>query len=133
MSTVTEPQNVAVVRGVYEALGRGDLDELGRLLSPGITLLVPGRSTLAGLYDGRDAVFGFLGAMQAAAGGTYRAELRDLFASDTQVVAVHKGTGTRGDKTLAADAALVFEVSGDMVAAITVHQQRQDGWDEFFS
>jgi uncharacterized protein len=133
MSTTTERTGAAVVSRLYQAVNTQDVAELTSLLSPDVSVLMPGRSPLAGLYHGRDAVFGFFGAMGAATNGTYRAELRDLFANDTRVVAVHHGTGTRGDATLAADAALVFEVSDDVITAITVHQKHQDDWDEFFS
>jgi hypothetical protein len=87
---------------------------------------------MSGLYKGRDAVFGWFGALAAATGGTFRAELVDLYPNDTQVVAVNRATGTRGDATLSADAALVFEVSDGVVTAVTVHQKHQEEWDEFF-
>ena len=45
---------------------------------------------------------------------------------------VNRATGTAGDTTLSADAALVFEVSNGVVTAVTVHQQHQEEWDEFF-
>ena len=64
--------NLAVVEGVYEALGMGDIEAQTILFSADITVLMPGRTQLPGLYDGCDAVLGFLGRMQAAAGGTYR-------------------------------------------------------------
>jgi uncharacterized protein len=134
MSTKTmEHPNAALVRRGYEAFNTGDLDELKRLLSPDVTFLQPGRSTVSGLYDGRDAVLGWFGALAAATGGTFRAELLDLYPGDTQVVALNRATGTRGDATLAADAALVFELSDGVVTAITAHQRRQEEWDEFFS
>jgi ketosteroid isomerase-like protein len=133
MSTITEHPNAALVRRGYDAFNTGDLDTLTGLFSAEITLLQPGRSSLSGLYDGRDAVFGFFGAMATGTDGTFRAELRDLYANDTQVVAVHRGTARRGDATLAADAALVFELADGVVTAITVHQKRQEEWDDFWS
>ena len=133
MSTsITEDLNAALVRGGYDSFNKGDVETLTRVFSPDITLLQPGRSTVSGLYDGRDAVFGWFGALAAATGGTFRAELLDLYPNETQVVAVNRATGTRGDATLSADAALVFEVSDGVVTAITVHQKRQEEWDEFF-
>jgi hypothetical protein len=66
----------------------------------------------------------WFGALAAATGGTFRAELLDLYPNDTQVVAVNRATGTRGDATLSADAALVFEVSDGVVTAITAHEAR---------
>ena len=71
--------------------------------------------------------------MKAATDGTYRAELRALYPNDKQCVAIHHGTGTRGDKTLDADVALVFEVTDGVITAVTVHQADQDHWDDFFS
>jgi len=134
MSTITEHPSATVLRGFYDALARGDIQAVSDLCSPDITVAMPGRSPLAGLYSGRDAAIGFLGRMQAASGGTFRAELRELYVGDGQVVAVHHGTATRGEKALDAHAALLFEVSGDgAITAVTVHQARQDGWDDFFS
>jgi ketosteroid isomerase-like protein len=130
---MSEHPNSATVRSVYGAVDRKDIAELTGLLSPDVTLLVPGRSPLAGRYEGRDAVFGFLGKLGAISGGTYQAELRDLYTNDDQVVAVQHGTGTRGEKTLDVDAALLFEVAGGVVTGVTVHQRRQDDWDDFFS
>jgi ketosteroid isomerase-like protein len=132
MSTITEHPNAALVRRSYEAFNTGDLAALTGLLSPDVSLLQPGRSTVSGLYKGRDAVFGWFGALAAATGGTFRAELVDLYPNDTQVVAVNKATGTRGDATLSTDPALVFELSDGVVTAVTVHQKHQEEWDEFF-
>ena len=133
MSTVvTEHPNAALVRSVYDAFNTGDLDVLTGLLSPDVSFLQPGRSTVSGLFKGRDAVFGWFGELAAATGGTFRAEPLELYPNETQVVAVNRATGTRGDATLSADAALVFEVSDGVVTAVTIHQQHQEEWDEFF-
>jgi ketosteroid isomerase-like protein len=132
MSTITEHPNATLVRRGYEAFNTADLETLTALFSPDVTLLQPGRSRLSALYDGRDAVFGFFGQMAAETGGTFRAELRELYANDTQVVAVHTATGTRGEESITADAALVFELVDGIVGAITVHQRRQEEWDEFW-
>jgi ketosteroid isomerase-like protein len=134
MSTTTaEHENTVVVGRLYDAVDRNEVEELARLISPDATMLMPGRSPLAGRYDGRDAIFGFFGKLAEASGGTYRAELLDLYAGDDQVVAVHHGTATRGDRILDAHAALVFEVADGVITAVTVHQRRQDEWDEFFN
>jgi ketosteroid isomerase-like protein len=132
MST-TQQSPVTAVQTFYEALSRGDLDTVRSLMSPDITVDMPGKSPLAGLYSGPDAVIGFLGRMQEIAAGTYRAELRALYTNRDSVVAVHHGTGSNGDKMLDADAALVFEVADDgLVTKTTVYQTQQDDWDDFF-
>jgi hypothetical protein len=131
-TTITEHPNAATVRSLYAAIGAKDMNELTRLISPDVTMLLPGRSLLAGRYDGRDALFGYFGRLGAISGGTYRSELLELYSSDEQVVAVQHGTGTRGDRALDAHAAIVFELTDGVITAATVHQRRQDEWDEFF-
>ena len=133
MSTIaTEHRNAALVRSVYDAFNPFDLDALTGLLSPDVSFMQPGRSAVSGLFKGRDAVFGWFGELAAATGGTFRPELLELYPNETQLVAVNRATGTRGDATLCADAALVFEVSDGLVTAVTIHQQHQEEWDEFF-
>jgi ketosteroid isomerase-like protein len=132
MSTITEHPNAAAVRRMYEAVNEKDMGALAALISPDVVFVMPGTSPLAGLYNGRDALFGFFGRMAEVTAGTYHAELRVLYASDDSVVAVHHGTGMRRAKELDANAALLFNVSDGVVTAITVHQQRQNDWDEFF-
>ena len=71
MNIATEQHSsTTTVRSFYAAIERGDIEEVTRLCTPDVTVSVPGSSPLAGLYSGRDAAIGFLGKMQAAAGGT---------------------------------------------------------------
>jgi uncharacterized protein len=132
-TTVTEHPNATVVRSLYAAVNRKDMDVLTALFGPDVTLLMPGRSPLAGLYSGRDALFGFFGRLAQASNGTYHAELRELYTGESSVVAIHHGTGTNGDRTLDATGALMFELTDGVVTAVTVHHRNQDGWDDFFS
>ena len=133
MSTIATQPSTATVQGFYDALARGDIDEIVRLCSPDLMLDMPGDGPLSGLFSGRDAALGVLGKMRAASGGTYRAELRGLYTAGDHVIAVHHGTGTNGEKVLDADAALAFVVADGAIASIKVHQARQDNWDDFFS
>jgi ketosteroid isomerase-like protein len=100
MSTITEHPNAAAVRRMYEAVNEKDMGALAALISPDVVFVMPGTSPLAGLYNGRDALFGFFGRMAEVTAGTYHAELRELYASDDSVVAVHHGTGMRRAKEL---------------------------------
>ena len=79
----------------YRTASNKELEALTSLVSPDATILIPGKSRLAGMYSGRDAMFGFLGSMKAATDGDYRAQLLALYSSDNQAVAIHHGTGTR--------------------------------------
>jgi len=133
MSTVTEAPNATVVRRLYDAIDAQDSAALAEVISPGVSVLIPGDTQLAGRYEGRDALFGYFGRLGALSGGTYRAELLDVYANDAGAVALHHGTGTRGGKTLDAHVALVFDVEDGLITNATVFQKDQDGWDDFFS
>jgi len=62
---MNEQQNVGIVRRVYEAFGRGDLDGLIALLDPQVSWRTPGPPDLptAGLRHGTDAVRDFFGVL----------------------------------------------------------------------
>ena len=68
-------QNTDDIRAGYEAFGRGDLEYIKGMLAPDVTWHVPGRSVLAGTYQGIDAVIGYFGRLFEMSGGTFRAEL----------------------------------------------------------
>ena len=131
-TTITEHANAATVRRLYDAIDRRRSRRAGRLFSPGVSSDAGHEPARRPLRRAATPSSASSARCRPRPDGTYRAELRDLYANDAQVVAVHHGTGTRDDKMLDADAALVFEVSGGMITSITVHQRSQDEWDEFF-
>ena len=49
-------ENVEIVRSVYEAVKRGDLETAGSLIHPDIEFHTYDRSPEAGVYRGREAV-----------------------------------------------------------------------------
>jgi ketosteroid isomerase-like protein len=60
---MSEPQNLDVVRSLYDAFGRGDLEEMLALLDPDVSWQTPGVPDLptAGLRQGVPAVREFFG------------------------------------------------------------------------
>ena len=59
----------------FEAFAKGDLDTIRELLDPDVVWHVPGRSSLAGDYQGVDAVLGYFMQLFERSGGTFKAEL----------------------------------------------------------
>jgi ketosteroid isomerase-like protein len=59
--TVTTQVTPELVGKAYEALGSGDMEQISQYWAEDMVWLVPGHHPLAGMYDGRDAFFGFMG------------------------------------------------------------------------
>ena len=58
---------------------------------------VPGRGVMAGLYEGREAIFRFLVKLPQETDGTYGSELIDVLASDDRAAALYRAAGRGTD------------------------------------
>jgi ketosteroid isomerase-like protein len=99
--TTTREDNLAVLRGYFDAMAAGGPPAAMPFYSEQVVLEVPGSHAASGTYSGHDGVKAFGGAMAGLTGGTFRLAPVDLLASDDHVVTV-------------ADASV--EVSGERVA-----------------
>jgi len=129
---MTPDDNAALIRRGYEAFNTGDLATLTELFREDSFAHQSGSSSLSGDYRGRDEVFGFFGLLAERSGGTFRAELERLFASDRRVVTIHHATASREGATLETHTALVFELADGKVAGFDAIQEDQLAWDAFF-
>lgn len=126
-------EDVAVVRRGYEAFNSGDMDTLAELFDESASWHTPGRSSLAGDHEGRDAVFAYFGKLGGETEGTFRAELDHLLAGDGRVVGVHHNRAERNGKRLDVGVCLVFELKDGRIADGREHSQDLYAWDEFWS
>ena len=108
-------ENASRVRDGYEAFNQGDIPVLVDLFDEGIVWHFPGTSSLAGDHVGRDATLGVLGAYGAAAGGTLKAAVVDLMASDDHVAGVANDTAAHGGRTLDVRSTVIFAMQGGKV------------------
>ena len=65
---------------------------------------------MAGVYDGRRAIFDLFRATQTLTDSTYKAELRYVLADDERTIAVYRASGRRGERELDIDQALFVRV-----------------------
>jgi ketosteroid isomerase-like protein len=130
----TRTDNAEVVRRAYAAFNTGDIETLMELLDEDVSWHTPGRSPIAGDYLGRDAVFGQFGRYGGDTGGTFRAELQQLFtADDGRVIGLHHNSATRNGKQLDTACCIVFEVENGRVVSGREHFFDLNNWDEFWS
>jgi uncharacterized protein len=129
-----ERENVVAVRRGYEAFNTADMKTLTELFDESASWHTPGRGSLAGDHQGREATFAYFGRLGQETGGTFRAELRHLTADDEgHVVGIHHNSGERDGKHLNVECCLVFELKDGRVIDGREHFDDLYAWDEFWS
>ncbi len=127
-------ENAAIVRRGYEAFNTADMDTLMELFDDSAAWHTPGRSSVAGDHEGREAVFAQFGRYGAETGGTFQAVLRHVLTDDGgRVVGIHHNTAERNGKRLDVDCCLVFELKDGRVTDGREYFSDVQAWDEFWS
>lgn len=122
-----------IVRKAYHAFNTGDLDLFSTLSSEKLTWQTPGQSPIAGIRDGREAVYEQYGTYLGETQGTFRAELHYVTANGNgQVVGVHRNTGQRNGKTLDTMCCITFEVADGKIMSGKEHFFDLHNWDQFW-
>ena len=89
---------------------RRDPRTLASLIAEDAVWTVVGRAPVAGVYDGRRAIFDLFRATQTLTDSTYTAKLRYVLADEERTVAVYRASGKRGQRELDIDQALFIRV-----------------------
>ena len=127
-------ENAAIMRRAYEAFNTGDIDTLTELFDESAVWHLPGRSSMATDYHGRDATLAYFGRIGQESGGTFRAELQDLTADDDdRVVGIQRSTGDRNGKHLDVGDCIVFQLKDGRITDGREHFHDLYAWDEFWS
>ena len=126
--------NVAIMQRAYDAFNKADMDTLIEIFDESIVWHLPGRSSMAKDYEGRDATLTYFGEIGEKTGGTFQAELQHLLADDDdRVVGIQRSTGERDGKRLDVGNAIVFELKDGRVVDGREHFHDLYAWDEFWS
>jgi ketosteroid isomerase-like protein len=130
---MAEHPNVELIRSGYNAYSTGDMDVLTNLFADDIVWHVAGRSQLAGVYKGRDQVFGFFGKIMEISGGTSKLDVHDILANDEHGVAIVTGTGSRPDgASFSGQDVHIFHIRDGQVVEFWDSPVDQYGSDEFW-
>lgn len=108
----------ADIRAGYEAFARGDIAEVTKSFDPNIRwhLLRPG--ALGGDHIGMNAVVAFFKELGTRSAGTFRMEVRDILASETQAAVDVRIMARRDDKTLDTRQIHLFRYEGDRIVEV---------------
>jgi ketosteroid isomerase-like protein len=101
--------HVEIAERVFASFRR-DPRTLASLIAEDAVWTVVGRAPVAGVYEGRRAIFNLFRATQTLTGSTYKAELRWVLADDERTVVVYRASGVRDDRGLDIDQALFVRV-----------------------
>lgn len=131
---MTADENVAIMRRAYEAFNTGDLDTVGEIFDESVVWHLPGRSSMANDYNGRDATLAYFGQLAQETGGTFRANLEHLLGDDEdRVVGIQRSTADRDGEHLDVGNSIVFQLKDGRVIDGREHFHDLYAWDEFWS
>ena len=131
---MTADENAAIMQRAYDAFNTGDIATLVELFDESAVWHLPGRSSMADDYQGREATLAYFGQIGQETGGTFRAELQHLTANDEgHVVGIHHNSGERDGKHLDVGNCIVFQLKDGRVTDGREHFEDLYAWDEFWS
>lgn len=125
--------NIELVQSYFDAIGRGDLDAVGRTMSPDLVWHQPGEGSLSGVHNGRDAVFGLLGAFMQRSGGTFRIDhVGPLLANGDLVAATLHFAAASGDKAMSMAGIDLLRIEAGQIAEVWLFSEDQAAEDAFW-
>ena len=131
---MTARDNEALVRRAFTAFNQGDMDTMQKeILADGITYRIGGRSPVAGEHHGPGPVLDVFATLARLTGGTFRAELDDVIASENRAVALFASQAERGGRQLDAPSVIVFTVSGGRITRAQAYAYDAYDIDAFLS
>ena len=101
------------IRRVFEAFRGGDPRALFEVIAEDAVWVVNGTVPVAQRYEGRSRIFELFRETRRLTDGTYLSELRWALADGDHAVAVYRASGTRGDRVIDIDQALLITLRDD--------------------
>ena len=129
---MSEKDNIALVEQGFEHFNKGDMASLSQLIAEDATQQVPGKSQVAGDYNGRDEMLALYGRLGELSNGTFRAPLQKTEADGDKVIATYHGEGQREGKSLNTTNRLEFTIKDGQYVRLVDNPDDLAHWDEFW-
>jgi uncharacterized protein len=118
----------------YDALVAGDIPLLFGFMADDVAGHVPGRSQVAGEYQGKQAVLGYVATLGRLSGGTLRFEVHDLLVGDGHAAALITDRAERADgRALAMNNVHAWHLGDGRLQEIWIYPGDLYAWDDFWS
>lgn len=122
-----------VVAAYAAAWERGDPEAAFAFYDDEVTMLLPGRGSLAGLHEGREAVIGTIRALlDRTDNQSALVDVIDRLVSPTRIAMLVRESVRRGEETLDLYRVNVYQVRDDRISAIKIFEGNQYEVDAFF-
>jgi ketosteroid isomerase-like protein len=130
---VSAAENGAIVRRIFDAFARKEGLALRGLFAEDAVWSVPGGGVMAGVYEGREAIFRFFAKLPRETGGTYGSRLIDVLVSEGRAAALYRASGSRHGRTLELDQVLLFRFEGGLVQHVLALPSDPDAFERFWA
>ena len=94
---------------------------------------VPGSTEISGDHRGHEAIFAYFQKAAELSGGTFRAELVDVLASDMHAAALAAAIGERGDRVLEQTYLLFLRIENDRIVEARLFNEDEEAFQAFWS
>lgn len=131
--TETMHPNEELARDAYEAFRNKDIPKVMELMTEDIKFVVPGKSIQSGTFKGKSEVGRYFTIVGKHTAGTHTVEVLDVFADDTQVIALLRALGDHEDKEFDMTVVHLLKVSDEKVSEVSIIPTDQYAFDEFWS
>lgn len=124
--------NERLLRSLYEAQARSDLEAYLDLLADDVAMHIPGHSRIAGTYRGKLAMRRHFREIADLSGGTFRTDVHDVLASDEHAVGLIGAHAERDGRSIDLPRVHVWHVRGDRFAELWLQPVDQDAFDWYW-
>jgi ketosteroid isomerase-like protein len=125
--------NEDLLRSTTDALNKGDMDAFLAAHTPDVKFHVPGKSPVAGDYEGREGVGAAFGKLTGLLDGPPSADLHDCLANDEHGVLLVEQHLTRGGNTMDVPFTIAFHFRDGMVSEVWLGARDQYALDNFLA
>jgi len=130
----TNTPEAVLVQDVFAAFSAGDFDRLSRILAEDLVWESTGVHALAGVYKGREEVFGFLGRAVELTEDTLRPQPIDIAGTDGRVLVRARTSGRRPDgRSVDVEEFLVVELREGRVRQVRTLVPDAETWNAFWA
>ena len=124
--------NRTLVKRMTEAFLRGDIATVKEYWSEDIVWYFPGRSQVAGVFHGKDAVVEHL-SDASQLGARLELKPRAFFGDEQYGAVLYELHTTRNGKTLTETRVMLCRIVDDKIVEVRIYPQDQYALDEFWS
>lgn len=130
---MSEHPNALRVRALFQAFHERDLDAIRAAIAEDAVWHFPGSNLLSGSHRGHAGIFAFLARVGQLSEGSFALELEDVLANDRRAVALFRGRGRRGGRTLDNPTCLVIRLREGRASEISEFVWDLPSVDAFWS